>query len=296
MIKTENKVDKSTVNKGIWLNLSSVAVMSLTPVLNKISMSTLTPLQASFLNALFSAVITYSVIKIKRQEIPNLFKNKLVILLGLTNAIGILLQYISVSLLDPVSVGLFGRFYIIFALLLSIIIMHEKVSKADFMPIILTLIGTILITNFHGSMSSYFGIISAISYTFFFALTNMLAKKNIENVETNILLFYNQALSSLILGISLLISNQIIFNFKSGIISIFGSAFMSGFLGLYLFYEGLKYISFRNANLIRSLNPVFVFLFSFPFFKVPMTPNFILGGALIIISIVWIGLTSRKKA
>ncbi|MCT3115840.1 DMT family transporter [Leuconostoc lactis] len=296
MIKTENTVDKSTVNKGIWLNLSSVAVMSLTPVLNKISMSTLTPLQASFLNALFSAVITYSVIKIKRQEIPNLFKNKLVILLGLTNAIGILLQYISVSLLDPVSVGLFGRFYIIFALLLSIIIMHEKVSKADFMPIILTLIGTILITNFHGSMSSYFGIISAISYTFFFALTNMLAKKNIENVETNILLFYNQALSSLILGISLLISNQIIFNFKSGIISIFGSAFMSGFLGLYLFYEGLKYISFRNANLIRSLNPVFVFLFSFPFFKVPMTPNFILGGALIIISIVWIGLTSRKKA
>lgn len=296
MIKTENTVDKSTVNKGIWLNLSSVAVMSLTPVLNKISMSTLTPLQASFLNALFSAVITYSVIKIKRQEIPNLFKNKLVILLGLTNAIGILLQYISVSLLDPVSVGLFGRFYIIFALLLSIIIIHEKVSKADFMPIILTLIGTILITNFHGSMSSYFGIISAISYTFFFALTNMLAKKNIENVETNILLFYNQALSSLILGISLLISNQIIFNFKSGIISIFGSAFMSGFLGLYLFYEGLKYISFRNANLIRSLNPVFVFLFSFPFFKVPMTPNFILGGALIIISIVWIGLTSRKKA
>ncbi len=296
MIKSEKSVDTSTVNKGIWLNLSSVAVMSLTPVLNKISMSTLTPLQASFLNALFSAIITYSVIKFKRLVIPNLFKNKLVILLGLTNAIGILLQYISVSLLDPVSVGLFGRFYIIFALLLSIVIMHEKVSKADFMPILLTLIGTVLITNFHGSMNSYFGIISAISYTFFFALTNMLAKKNIENVETNILLFYNQAISSLILGISLLISNQVIFNFKSGVISIFGSAFMSGFLGLYLFYEGLKYISFRNANLIRALNPVFVFLFSFPFFKVPMTLNFILGGAFIIISIVWLGLTSRKNA
>lgn len=267
MIKTEKSVKTATVNKGIWLNLSSVVVMSLTPVLNKFSMSTLTPLQASFLNALFSAIITYSVIKLKRQAIPNLFKNKLVILLGITNAIGILLQYVSVSLLDPVSVGLFGRFYIIFALLLSIIIMHEKVSKADLMPIIFTLIGTILITNFHGSLNSYFGIISAISYTFFFALTNMLAKKNIENVETNILLFYNQSISSLILGISLLASNQIIFNFKSGVISIFGSAFMSGFLGLYLFYEGLKYISFRNANLIRALNPVFVFLFSIPFLR-----------------------------
>uniref|UniRef100_UPI0039088806 EamA family transporter n=1 Tax=Fructobacillus pseudoficulneus TaxID=220714 RepID=UPI0039088806 len=104
MIKTEKSVKTATVNKGIWLNLSSVVVMSLTPVLNKFSMSTLTPLQASFLNALFSAIITYSVIKLKRQAIPNLFKNKLVILLGITNAIGILLQYVSVSLLDPVSV------------------------------------------------------------------------------------------------------------------------------------------------------------------------------------------------
>lgn len=295
MSKPKNNVGEANINKGIWFNLSSVAVMSLTPVLNKISMSTLTPLQASFLNAIFSVIITYAVIKFKRQTIPNLFKNKLVILLGLTNAIGILLQYVSVSLLDPVSVGLFGRFYIVFALLLSIIIMHEKLAKSDIMPIILTLFGTILITNFHGSINSYFGILSAISYTFFFALTNMLAKKNIENVETNILLLYNQAISAIIIGIILLFANQIIFNFNSGVISIFGSAFASGFLGLYLFYEGLKYISFRNANLIRALNPIFVFIFSFPFFKVPMTPSFILGGSLIIISILWLGIASRKN-
>lgn len=282
-------------NKGILLNLSSVAIMSLTPVLNKLSLSTITPLQAGFLNAIFSALITLFVIKVRKQKIPNLFKNKLVILLGLTNAIGILLQYVSVSLLDPVSVGLFGRFYIIFALLLSVVIMHEKISKYDLMPIALTLIGTIFITNFHGSINSYIGVITAISYTFFFALTNMLAKKNLENIDSNTLLLYNQGISAVFLGIVLLGANQVSFDLSSGVAAIFGSAFASGFLGLYLFYEGLKYISFRDANLIRALNPVFVFIFSIPFFKVPMTTNFIIGGILIIISIIWLGLVPKQK-
>lgn len=282
-------------NKGILLNLSSVAIMSLTPVLNKLSLSTITPLQAGFLNAVFSALITFFVIKVRKQKIPNLFKNKLVLLLGLTNAIGIILQYVSVSLLDPVSVGLFGRFYIIFALLLSVVIMHEKISKYDLMPIALTLIGTVFITNFHGSINSYIGVITAISYTFFFALTNMLAKKNLENVDSNTLLLYNQGISAVLLGIVLLCANQVVFDLSSGVAAIFGSAFASGFLGLYLFYEGLKYISFRDANLIRALNPVFVFVFSIPFFKVPMTTNFIIGGILIIISIIWLGLAPKKN-
>ncbi|GAP03779.1 putative integral membrane protein DUF6 [Fructobacillus tropaeoli] len=50
-------VKTATINNEIWLNLSSVAVMSLTPILNKFSMSTLTPLQASFLNALFQPLL-----------------------------------------------------------------------------------------------------------------------------------------------------------------------------------------------------------------------------------------------
>ena len=80
-----------------------------------------------------------------------------------------------------------------------------------------------------------------------------------------------------------------------GIGAVAVSAFCSGFLGLLLFYRGLKFISFRDANLIRALNPVFVLVYSLPFFRIQMTPAFILGGGLIILSIVWMPLPVKKR-
>ncbi|WP_256326279.1 EamA family transporter [Staphylococcus sp. HMSC036D05] len=80
-----------------------------------------------------------------------------------------------------------------------------------------------------------------------------------------------------------------------GLFSILLSALCSGVIGLLLFYEGLKYISFREANIIRTLNPIFVFIFSFPFFPLPLTPKFITGAILIIISIIYMNLYKDKK-
>ena len=39
--------------KGVLFSFGSVIIMALTPVMNKLSLSSLTPIQASFLNAFF---------------------------------------------------------------------------------------------------------------------------------------------------------------------------------------------------------------------------------------------------
>lgn len=62
----------------------------------------------------------------------------------------------------------------------------------------------------------------------------------------------------IILGIVAAGSGKLAFSPSMGIGAVAVSAFCSGFLGLLLFYRGLKFISFRDANLIRALNPVFV--------------------------------------
>lgn len=280
--------------KGIILNVLSVAIMAVNPVLNKFSLSVLSPLQASFLNALFSTVITYIAIKITKKNVPLLFKDKKLWILGITNTLGIVLQYLSVSFLDPVSVGLFGRFYIVFAILLSVVVLHERINKYDLVPIILTILGTILVTDLNGNINSLLGVITAISYTFFFALTNMLAKKIVGTLDSKILLFYNQIMSAILLFLILIGSNQEKMNLLNyGTLYILAVAFFGGFLGLYLFYEGLKFTSFRNANIIRSLNPIFVFLFSIPFFEIPLTISFVCGGLLIIASVIWMSLVKN---
>lgn len=283
------------VKKGYLFNIISVAIMSLTPILNKLSLTDLSPIQASFFNALFSTLILLITVLFDKSKIK-IYHNKSIWLLGITNTIGILLQYVSLSLLDPVSVGLLGRFYIIFALFLSVLFLNETLRKHDTLPIIFAVIGSFLITHFSGDFNSILGVIAALSYTFFFALTNMLAKKIVKDIDSKTILLYNQATSTLLLGIILIVTNHLhTIHIGIGLFSILLSALCSGVIGLLLFYEGLKYISFREANIIRTLNPIFVFIFSFPFFPLPLTPKFITGAILIIISIIYMNLYKDKK-
>lgn len=283
------------VKKGYLFNIISVAIMSLTPILNKLSLTDLSPIQASFFNALFSTLILLITVLFDKSKIK-IYHNKSIWLLGITNTIGILLQYVSLSLLDPVSVGLLGRFYIIFALFLSVLFLNETLRKHDTLPIIFAIIGSFLITHFSGDFNSILGVIAALSYTFFFALTNMLAKKTVKDIDSKTILLYNQATSTLLLGIILIVTNHLhTIHIGIGLFSILLSALCSGVIGLLLFYEGLKYISFREANIIRTLNPIFVFIFSFPFFPLPLTPKFITGAILIIISTIYMNLYKDKK-
>lgn len=283
------------VKKGYLFSIISVAIMSLTPILNKFSLTDLSPIQASFFNALFSTLILLITVLLDKSKIK-IYHNKFIWLLGITNTIGILLQYVSLSLLDPVSVGLLGRFYIIFALFLSVLFLNETLCKNDTLPIIFAVIGSFLITQFSGDFNSILGVIATLSYTFFFALTNMLAKKTVKDIDSKTILLYNQATSTLLLGIILIVTNHLhTIHISIGLFSILLSALCSGVIGLLLFYEGLKYISFREANIIRTLNPIFVFIFSFPFFPLPLTPKFITGAILIIISIIYMNLYKDKK-
>lgn len=283
------------VKKGYLFSIISVAIMSLTPILNKLSLTDLSPIQASFFNALFSTLILLITVLLDKSKIK-IYHNKFIWLLGITNTIGILLQYVSLSLLDPVSVGLLGRFYIIFALFLSVLFLNETLCKNDTLPIIFAVIGSFLINHFSGDFNSILGVIATLSYTFFFALTNMLAKKTVKDIDSKTILLYNQATSTLLLGIILIVTNHLhTIHISIGLFSILLSALCSGVIGLLLFYEGLKYISFREANIIRTLNPIFVFIFSFPFFPLPLTPKFITGAILIIISIIYMNLYKDKK-
>ncbi|MDE3281241.1 DMT family transporter [Lacticaseibacillus parahuelsenbergensis] len=279
---------------GLLLNGSSVAVMALTPVMNKWSMFTLSPLAASFYNALISLVLTLITIAMTKTKMVWI-KQPVVWILGLTNCLGIFLQYLSLFFLDPVSVGLIGRFYIVFAILLSVLMLHEKFDRRELVPILLCIAGTALVSDFSENVNNIIGLVCAFGYTFSFALTNTLAKKALTQVDEKILLLYNQGTAVVILGLILAGSGKLSFSPNMGMGAVAISAFCSGFLGLLLFYRGLKFISFRDANLIRALNPIFVLVYSLPFFTIQITPAFLLGGALIVLSIVWMSLPVKKS-
>lgn len=89
---------KSVPKKQLWgieLNLISLLFSSISPVLNKFSLTSLSPVVEIFTSA-FAAIFTFATILITRQHVSltNL-KSLWLWLLGGTNAIGIILQYIA---------------------------------------------------------------------------------------------------------------------------------------------------------------------------------------------------------
>lgn len=275
------------MNKGVILNIISVLIMSLAPLINKFSLSFINPIQASFLNAAFALFFSFCYAKIRKEKIQ-IIKNKYIWLIGIFNALGLVSLYKSLNFLSPITVGFIGRFYVVFAILLSIIMLREKFRKKEAFLVSLAIIGTFLFAEKDNNLTNILGIIYAFSYTFFFALTNTLVKITVTNVSSNTILFYNNGISAIFIFLYMFLNGEFLslgFNIN-GISLIFISAFLNGFLGLLLFYEGLRYINFSLANIIRSTGPIVVAIYSWSFFPIDLDIYKVMGIVLLLSSVI----------
>jgi drug/metabolite transporter (DMT)-like permease len=269
--------------------------MSLSPLINKFSLGFFDPFYAALFNSIFAAIFCYLYSIIIREKI-SFIKNKYLWLIGLTNALGLVCLFISLSYLSPVTVGFLGRFYIIFAILLAVIMLKERFKRIDTLLIITAIVGTFLFVDKEGNLDSYIGIITALLYTFLFALTNTLVKRTVNTHNSNSILFYNNAISAILIFLFIVISGNLSFqNIEvEGLLLLMVSAFFSGFLGLLLFYNGLKYIKFSLANLIRSTGPIIVALYSWWFFPVELTFSNIFGAILLLGSVIIVTIKPKR--
>lgn len=284
------------MNKGVLFNVLSVGIMSLSPLLNKFALGSMTSTKAAFLNTLFGVLFCYLYAVVRKQKIATV-KNKSLWLIGLTNAAGVICLYISLELLSPVMVGFLGRFYIVFTVLLAIIFLNEKMGPKEIIGVAVAIVGTFLFSTRGFELSSLIGILLALAYTFLFAFTNMLVKVKVKDTDSNSILFYNNAISLLFVFVYALIRGEaadLSFSW-SGVGLVFVASLFSSFIGLLLFYEGLKYLDFNSANLIRSTGPVLTAVYAFPFFPIPLTALNISGAILLLGSVIWLNVGGKKE-
>jgi len=73
------------------------------------------------------------------------------------------------------------------------------------------------------------------------------------------------------------------------------SAAMCFFISIISFFKGLKFLSFGEANALRSLSPIVLSIISFPFFPEKLSSLNIIGFLIIIFSLFNLGETSEAK-
>jgi len=123
---------------GVELNLISLLFSSISPVLNKFSLVSLNPILGALLTSVFAAILNLILVYVMYHDF-SIIKNKWVIFLGLSNAVGVILQYVALSLLSPVTVTLIARIYLVYVFVLSYIFLKEKLTKLDYLVFILFL-------------------------------------------------------------------------------------------------------------------------------------------------------------
>lgn len=279
---------KSVPKKQLWgveLNLISLLFSSISPVLNKFSLVSLSPVIGGIFTSVFAAIFVLLTIAITRQHLSlSKLRSPWLWLLGGTNAVGIILQYIALSSLSPITVTLIARMYLVYVFFLSYVFLKEKITRWDYLAIILCILGSFFISGSRLQFSdNLLGLLCAFIYPLMYAANNIIAKYLVSDAEPTNVLFYNHLTSASLLLVYALLAGTSFNNISGRAVAFnFGGAFFNGFMSLLLFYTSLKFITAGKANIVRALGPVIVIIYSAFFFPVQVTPSLILGAILVI--------------
>ncbi|QOR68843.1 DMT family transporter [Cytobacillus suaedae] len=288
----------SDAQKGHLFNLLSVFMIALGPLFSKFGLLELTPAKAALINALTILLASFVFGLVTRKPVTIYFE-KSILLLSLFNSLGVIFLFLSINLLSPVEIGFIGRFYTVFAVLLSVFLLKEKLSKREMMFIIIAIAGVFLFVDKGGNYREQLpGTTFAVLYTFFFALTNVFIKKTMSTSKSsNSILFTNNSMTFLIIIVYSVLSGELFEGgFQAnGIGFIILSSLFAGFGGTILLYEALKYLRFSIANVTRAFSPLLLAVISFPFFPIEITLQNTVGAIVLAASIFMLSMEDKQN-
>lgn len=217
-------------------------------------------------NLFFSLLIClYYYQEIKQQFSLQILK--LCLPISLVNLIGIVSPYYSNSILSPITLGILSRFYLVFTIILSVHLLHEKFTKKQLILISFSIIGCICFV-LRGNVEQYsiFNVFIRLLSSFCFAISYTLTKVKSVTLDPKIMFFYNNLIGILpVYGYFILTDSTFIWPTLLEYIFLICAAGCF-FISMMLFFKNLKFLSFGEANALRSLSPVMLFIISFPFF------------------------------
>lgn len=281
------------LQKGHVLNIISVFMMAVGPLLSKFGLLEISAAKASVINTITVIIASYLFGLLKHRKV-NFYFEKEIIMLALFNSIGVIFLFLSTNLLSPVEIGFIGRFYTVFAVLLSVLLLRERLSRNEVIFITMAILGAFLFVNRGGDFdSNILGSLFAVIYTFFFALTNIFIKKTMsEERDSNSIIFTNNCITLLFVLLYATVTGDL-FNSEysmTGVSYIIISSLLTGFLGTLFFYKALEHLRFSIANVTRAFSPLLLAVISFPFFPIVITTQNMLGAIVLILSILLLSL------
>lgn len=238
----------------------------------------------SFYLCFFSSIIWGFYNLFKRKSL--VLKNKELLFLIILSSlfVGNLITYLLSLQLTSSSIAVLTHYTApIFVAVLAPIILKEKLSKTTILSLSIAFAGFLIIfgksnLSFSLDKGAFFGLLSGL----FYGLSVITAKKILKTLDSEILIFYQNLFSSIIL---LIFMSKVDFSFNTiFFMKMFILSFLYSGVASYLYLYGLYRLGGVRTSIIGYFEPLGTIFWGWFIFSEDLTIKIVIGGFLILLS------------
>lgn len=286
------KYDKAiNLKKGILLAFLTSSISGIAIFYSKIAVAKIPPLILTTSRNLYVGFLFFPLLFIfqKRfKEIRRLRRNQLIllILVGIIGgALPFYLFFSGLSLTTPQTANLIHKTLFIWVTILAVIFLKEKLNLNYLIVFILVFLGNFYFTKLPSRFGR--GELMVFLATILWSIENILAKKVLKNVSSEVVGLFRMGIGSLLLFFSTIISGKahlfLTYDLNKLTIVFIGGTIL--FFYVYFWYKALKYAPASLVTLVLSFSVVVGNILNGSFAGVKVLPKDIYSSMLIFFAI-----------
>ena len=196
--------------------------------------------------------------------------------------------------LSNVALGMLSLFtFPVITTFLEPIFTKQKINRIHIFLAILVLIGMfILVPEFSLENTDLQGILFGVLSAFFYAIRNLMVKKQVTKYNGSMLMLYQMIVISILLIPVLFFSD--FSNIYSQIPWLILVALLTTAIGHTMMVNSLQHFSASTVGIISSVQPIFGIIIAFVFMNEVPHFNTFIGGSLILLTVVIESIRSKK--
>ena len=272
-------------SKGLFyvlLLLLATISWGLTFPLINLSLQLISPVIFLFIRFLISAIILLPIIGIKKLktkggEIEG-------IIAGFLLFIGYYFQTVGLKFTTPADSGIITGLYVVIVPLLSYVYLKSKVSKTDWIAVIIAMLGLVILSDgVSGSSSVEYGNILTVICAVGYAIQIAYVSKHSSHIDSMKFTFY-QMLTVSVFSLITIPTFTIYYDLESPLVifTLIFTAIFAGIMGYFLINRALIYVKPEKAGVVLVTEPIFAAIFSYILVNDKIGIYTIVGGSIMI--------------
>ncbi|MBS3067128.1 EamA family transporter [Candidatus Micrarchaeota archaeon] len=231
----------------------------------------------------FATIALFTILKLSKQSLVIKSKKELgyLVIMGIFFGIHMVAFFESVQI-STVAIAMITIYtYPLFITFLEPLLSKEKLRGIDIILALVVLLGVILIVpNFEIANDTFKGVLWGLLAAFTFSVATVMNRKYVQSYSSSLIMFYETAISFIILIPFLFIEHFIIKTIDLFLVMLLGVVFTA--IAYTLFVKGMKYIKAQKAGLIATIEPVYSIFFAAIFLAEIPELRTLIGAALIL--------------